>query len=984
LLDDDAVETELMARFARAVSDRYQVERCLGAGGMATVFLARDIKHGRNVALKVLRPVLAATIGLDRFVREIEVTARLDHPYVVPLLDSGEAEGLPYYTMPYVEGETLRARLTRDSRLSPGEAVQVARDVADALGYAHSRGIVHRDVKPENVFLSDGHARIADFGIARALANASTRSQTAPGIALGSPAYMSPEQAAGEAEVDQRSDVYALGCVLHEMLAGSPPFVGATADVVVRKHMTAQPPLIRDLRPDVPAALERTIVRALAKSRTARIQSASDFAAALGKDAVPFGWHIRRNVRRSRLTVAALGASVVAAVLIFSSPRPARTSLDPGVVAVLPFRVQAPDSSYNYLREGIVDLLNAQLTGGPVPRAVDSRSTLRAWRRAVVDAGGELTLEQSMAVARRLGAGRLLLGEVVATREQRTVVGRIFDAGTGRLVAEHSESGRVDELLLVHRLIGRLIAQSVGEGAARLPTLSDSLAAVKEYLAGIRDFRRAENTAARGHFTHALEIDSMFAAAALWWTLLDDQDVSTIKMGTERAWKLRDRLSERDRALLSGSFGIGPNYPAPSSMAEFLTASAYAARVNPDRAEVWYDFGSYMLVHGPQVYQNSVERATKALDSAIALDSTFGPAIRWRLEAAVAAGNRSDIRRFSALDSMVNKVGDQIANDLWVSAQALGDSTALAEVTPRFEELSDWSLARAGNEAVLHGFPLAAAEHAISRRTETRTLGGELVDAYLVAKLVIAAARGRVRDARAIESQMLSRNPGGTAVHVISLALAEPGYEGEAEAAFRALSNVVDTTQMQGRVCYHELWRLSAGDSTRTQQAIARYRKVLHDFPSEFANLGNYDVCPRLLAAMLERLRPTPRTIARDSIEAILLSGPGLDPPAEIATLMVARWRSERGEYREALTMVRRRPYIHNLRYMLVLPAHLREEGRLAAILGDTLGAIRAYRHFLVLRDRPDPGPMQEQVVAVRAELARLERGRRGTVALGR
>src|SRR5438128_8778982 len=220
---------------------------------MATVYLAHDLRHDRPVALKVLRPELAAAIGPERFLREIQIAARLTHPNILPLHDSGEAEGLLYYVMPYVEGESLRDRLGREKQLPLDDALQIAREVADALSYAHSHDVIHRDVKPENVLLEAGHAVVSDFGIARAITAAGTEKQTQTGIAVGTPAYMSPEQAVGSKDLDGRSDLYSLGCVLYEMLAGQPPFTGPTVESVVHQHLTAEARSITQIRPAVPA-----------------------------------------------------------------------------------------------------------------------------------------------------------------------------------------------------------------------------------------------------------------------------------------------------------------------------------------------------------------------------------------------------------------------------------------------------------------------------------------------------------------------------------------------------------------------------------------------------------------------------------------------------------------------------------------------------------------------------------------------------------
>ena len=279
-----------------ALADRYRIERELGRGGMAVVYLAHDLRHDRPVALKVLHPELAATLGTDRFLREIKLAARLQHPHIISVHDSGEAripgsEGAGYlwFTMPYIEGESLRERLTREHQLPVDEAVRITREVALALDSAHRHGVVHRDIKPENILLADGHALVADFGIGRALGSGTAGQRgssadealTGTGMAIGTPAYMSPEQAAGERDLDGRTDVYSLGVVLYELLAGEPPFGGPTAQAIAAKRMTGEVPNLRRLRPAVPESLERAVLCALAPIPADRFNTPAQFAQAL-------------------------------------------------------------------------------------------------------------------------------------------------------------------------------------------------------------------------------------------------------------------------------------------------------------------------------------------------------------------------------------------------------------------------------------------------------------------------------------------------------------------------------------------------------------------------------------------------------------------------------------------------------------------------------------------------------------------------------
>src|SRR6267378_4196272 len=276
---------ELLPRLRAALADRYAIDRELGHGGTATVYLAHDLKHSRSVAIKVLRPELAAALGAERFLREIEIAARLTHPHILPLHDSGEAKGFLYYVMPFVDGESLRDRLRREQQLPVEEAVRIAREVATALSHAHSQDVVHRDIKPENILLSGGEAVVADFGIARAIVAAGAETLTDTGLAVGTPGYRSPEQATGAMQLDGRSDVYSLACVLYEMLAGHPPFLGTTAQEVLARHTLDPVPSLRTARHGVPEALEQVVLKTLGKLPADRFATAAAFAEALAQAA---------------------------------------------------------------------------------------------------------------------------------------------------------------------------------------------------------------------------------------------------------------------------------------------------------------------------------------------------------------------------------------------------------------------------------------------------------------------------------------------------------------------------------------------------------------------------------------------------------------------------------------------------------------------------------------------------------------------------
>src|SRR5688572_3845822 len=326
----------LAGAFHAGLADRYRIERELGVGGMAVVYLARDLHRDRDVALKVLRPELESFSGAERFDREIRVAARLVHPNILPLLDSGRVstsaagDGHLWYTMPFVEGESLRDRLKREKQLSLAEAVRLTSEIADALAYAHGRGILHRDIKPENILLAAGHALVADFGIARALGDANQRI-TSTGLALGTPAYMSPEQSSGEHDLDARSDLYALASVTYEMLTGEPPFLGASVQAVIARRLSQQPPSVRVIRPGIPESVDAALQRALALVPADRFASTAEFARALS--AAPSGASITTRGPRARSRWPLIAGVAALLVVAFVAMRLWRQLQSPATLA---------------------------------------------------------------------------------------------------------------------------------------------------------------------------------------------------------------------------------------------------------------------------------------------------------------------------------------------------------------------------------------------------------------------------------------------------------------------------------------------------------------------------------------------------------------------------------------------------------------------------------------------------------------------------
>ncbi len=439
-------------RLTAALADRYRIERELGQGGMATVYLAHDLKHNRPVAIKVLRPELAAALGADRFLREIETTANLRHPNILPLFDSGVVNPLTthdsrllFYVMPFIEGESLRDRLNREKQLTIPDALQLAREVADALGYAHSRGVIHRDIKPENILLERGHAVVADFGIARAVSTAGADKLTQTGMAIGTPAYMSPEQSVGDSDLDARSDLYALGCVLYEMLAGEPPYSGPTAQAIIAKRFMEPVPRISTLRETVSPALETALTRVLAKSPADRFATAEEFVA-----------HLTGQAPQSGTTT------------VVSQPvRPPEGS-EGFWLAVLRFRYSGSNHDLEALAEGLTEEIVTGLSRFSWLRVISLNST-----RNVVSNGPDVR-----EIGKELGARYVMEGSVRQNGTTLRVTAQLVDANSGaHLWAETWDRPyRPDAVFLLQDDLVPRIVSTVADAHGILPhALSEAL-----------------------------------------------------------------------------------------------------------------------------------------------------------------------------------------------------------------------------------------------------------------------------------------------------------------------------------------------------------------------------------------------------------------------------------------------------------------------------------------------------------------------------
>jgi len=524
------------------LADRYTIERELGAGGMATVYLAHDLRHDRRVALKVLRPDLAASLGPERFLREVRIAANLQHPNVLAVYDSGEAAGFLYYVMPYVEGPSLRESLSQHGELPVPEAARILRDVADALAAAHAKGVVHRDIKPENIMLSGRHALVADFGVAKAVSEATgQQTLTTAGVALGTPTYMAPEQGAADPHTDHRADLFAFGVMAYEMLTGQPPFVAPTPQAVLSAHVTEAPVPVTQRRATIPPPMAQLIMRCLAKKPADRPQTAEELLPVLESFSTPSGGitptdtqpvpGVRSGRRRwRRLALFGLAAVVVVAGALMALRRGHEAS-SPNSVAVLYLANLSRDTADAFLADGLTEEIIIRL--GQVPRLdVKSRFEVERFR-------GKAATDPAV-LAKALGTAYLVTGSVQRAGDRVVLRYEVIRAATRAQVAGDVIDTASSDLLTVESDIAREVATAITgkllpEERLRLTRrLTSDPVAYEEYLRGLEEmnhsFDEAEIRSALAHFDRAIAQDSTFASAfaskAVAWEILADGYIS--------------------------------------------------------------------------------------------------------------------------------------------------------------------------------------------------------------------------------------------------------------------------------------------------------------------------------------------------------------------------------------------------------------------------------------------------------------------------
>lgn len=526
-----------LQRLAAALRDRYAFERLIGRGGAAFVYLARDLRDDRLIALKVLRPDFSYAVAEARFHREIEIAHRLHHPNILPLLDFGTMDGLIYFTMPYIDGDTLRARMKKVGQFGIADALSITRDIAAALDYAHQNGVVHRDIKPPNILLDHGRVLVADFGIARAMTVASNEQVTThSGLAIGTPEYMSPEQGAGERNLDARCDIYALGCVLYEMLAGEPPFTGPTAQAVIARHCLQPVQSIRVIRPSIPFGVERALGKALAKAPADRFSTGEEFVAALEEGLTLEVPSVFANISRRTRALVAAGVIAAAAISTWYATRPTGPPLDLNRVVVFPLHDQTIAVGASGGGEAVATYVGYALDGTRPLKWLDG------WELLDDKDGSRTTrmdIREARKLSRRAGAGFFIDGSILRRADSITVILRLFSLAddsvirvAGRSAATGSLSPPQLGVAAVTELLPALVAPG---GRIDLTAFSErNPIAVANFLQGEREYRRMQFQPAVQHYQLALRADSALTLAAIRGAYAANWE-SELDLGTELA-----------------------------------------------------------------------------------------------------------------------------------------------------------------------------------------------------------------------------------------------------------------------------------------------------------------------------------------------------------------------------------------------------------------------------------------------------------------
>jgi serine/threonine protein kinase len=1038
----------------------YRIVEEAGRGGMAVVYVAEraDGQFRKRVALKLLSAGLVPGDDLlRRFREERQILAELEHPGIARLLDGGVTEeGLPWFAMEYVDGTPVE-RYCDERRLDVEARLELFCAVCDAVQHAHRRRIVHCDLKPGNILVAgadaaegeEGRVKLLDFGIAKLLAAGSATEvaeRTRPGLRLMTPEYASPEQVRGE-PVTPAADVYALGVLLYRLLCGRHPYpltrsehgieclvldtqpeppsvaisrrqaaaAGARAEIGSDAVATARGSTPAHLRRRLRGDLDAIVLTALSKQPVHRYVDAGELAAQVrrhlreergiaAQHSLPgaFLRRLRKGGRSAGATaILAAGASALGVALAVGAGLTRgqydAIPIDPDVIVIAPFHVVA-EGPFNYLQEGLVDLLATSLNGETGSRAVDPRSVIAAWRDAVGYEPKGLEPASGQRIARRLGAGLLLMGSVVGTPERLTLNATLYDAVGSTVRTRVSMHGPADSLpTLVDGLVGRILAREAGLPGPTLAALTTtSLPALRSYLAGRQSYRLGHFGAAVAHLQQALSHDSTFALAAIHLALTAGIGDLTASPGTRDralrlAWAGRDRLGTQDRLFLEAI--AGPRYPEPTPRHELLQARSRSVNASPDWPEALALMGQFHLGGVLRDEPYALQRSAEYFGRALALDSSYAhPAFNLAREAADAGDTvtvRRIVRRFLATDS-VSEMAHLLA---WLEAAVSGDERAVLDIRARMPAMHPTALGWIVFHALMLGLDMDGAGAALAALRATVRSEHEWGNhrfrewEYLGNRGRLAELRSRLEET-ARESEMLGpieelglsaedRARVQSAAYRIrtalfwggdttgvgdAIALLEAGYRRSPAPTGDPSARIV----VADNACFAGMGRMATGEVAAARTASVRLHALLD---GGRPNPPHYALCAATLDALVAVAEGRPdarRWVER--ADSMLRHDPPGRMTASRTQLLLARAFDELGDPDAGLRVIRRREP-NNPAYFLATV--LAEEGRLSVRAGDREGAIRAYRHYLALRTDPDPVLVPE-VQQIRAELAGL------------
>jgi tRNA A-37 threonylcarbamoyl transferase component Bud32 len=935
---------DMIGRLRAALADRYDLDHEIGRGGMAHVYRAHDRQHDRDVAIKVLRPELAAAVGTDRFLREIHIAARLQHPHILPLFDSGASDGFLYYVMPFVDGETLRDRIRREKQLPVADAVRITREVAEALGYAHSLGVLHRDIKPANILLAGDHAMVADFGIAKVVSEVDEDALTSTGLAVGTPEYMSPEQGSGEHDLDQRSDLYALGCVLYEMLAGQPPFTGRSVQVVLARHRQEVPPPLRVVRPSLPPEIEQAVETALAKIPADRFGTVAELGAALGETTrsrprIPARVPSPRRGRRvaGAAALAALAGGGLWWGLVARLP-----AADSNKVMVYPLVEHAPRGSPAGAGEEVAIMIGSALEHTEPLKWIDGWTWLEPGQRADIRA---LSARSARATSLAQGARYYIDGSLVRGADSATIILRLHDNVGDSLVGQASASAAVTAaspaqlgLRAVTALLPALLEPGRRPDAAALSALaSRAPAAIANWLQGEREYRRSRFGPALGYYRRAIAEDSLLAFAAL--------------RGAEAAWWMgrEDELAELARLAIAHASTLPPKYADLAlGLGQYLDGAGDSAlahvqasiRADSALSVAWMMLGEVYYHLFPTVERPLSSLAEDAFETARRVDPGFTPPLYHLTELAV---RRRDLVRARKLLAVYRRSGAETARIAQLQLQAdcaergpSGTKWADQDPADLLQAAKSLSAGAAYPGCAVAGFRAVLRSDSVDASVRWGAVMG--LQSMLLILGQTAAAEG------VLDSAVADGMRAANALFVVD-ALAGPGLDTRADAVVRGLGGKYAETKSS------LLWFLGAWAAHRGE--AYRLDSIVQALAAAAARSG--DRGDSLIArAMTARLALLRGDTARATV--LLLSLRPSAPSVALAwgfwealgseRIALARLLQAKGWSAEALRVAEEFDHPEPITYLLYLPASLRIRVAAARKLGDEASARRYERRL--------------------------------------